>query len=466
MRRSFRLIVMARIAFWVTPVQGPINASRRLVKDLRARGHSVVYVGPPRSRVAIGSSDVPFVPVFTEWFPADNDGAAPATARSRTNPAQLFFRALAAGDATSLEAVLKEWKADLLLLPSCFHLSTVCALLAHRAGVPSMYVTSIFLRDRDQWAAPFSSEYCPSSTLGSAIGVTARWWLARVHTRCRAAAFRLLHGMTPNGIVRELARHCGFPARLLTWRDLFSPRIAAPEIVLYPECLDLPGGQKPGRVFGSASIDLERREPDFPIARLREGVPLIYCAMGTQADGYVSRERLRRFYQAVIDACAALTPPVQLVAAVDQLNPDDFRHDPERATVVRRAPQLALLRRATLMINHGGPNSVKECAYFGVPVVVFPLGFDQPATAARVQFHGLGAVGSFRDARPTVIRALIEDVLRTPFFRVQAQAMRRRIQEADRSRPELEAIDVALAAGDATRTLHRTDTVHLREALR
>jgi hypothetical protein len=40
--------------------------------------------------------------------------------------------------------------------------------------------------------------------------------------------------------------------------------------------------------------------------------------------------------------------------------------------------------------------SVRECIYFGVPQIVYPMGFDQPGAAIRVQYHGLGVVGSFR----------------------------------------------------------------------
>lgn len=448
---------MARIAVWLTPVAGPINASRRLVKDLRARGHTVVYMGAPRCEPYVEGGPVPFVTVFAEWLPprddVDPNASAPPAGRPRgPNPAKAFFKALMSGEATSFEAALTAWRIDLLLLPSCFRLSTTCGLLAHRVGVPSMYVTSIFLRSEDHSAAPVGSDYSPSPTLASAVRITARWWWGRVVARGMHAAFRVIHGLTPDGVVRTLATRVGYPQSLIESRDLFAPRMAAPEIVLYPECLDLPGGQRPGRVYGSASIDLNRAEPEFPTHRLNG--PLIFCAMGTMADGYTSRARLRQFYQAVIDACAEIRPRHQLVIAVDPCDEREFRYDADRAIVVKRAPQLALLQRASLMITHGGPNSVKECAYFGVPVVVFPLGFDQPATAARVRFHGLGRVGAFKRATATTIRGLVDEVLHTPFFRIQAAAMQRRMRQADLTRPELDAIAVTLDAAAAWRRLH------------
>jgi UDP:flavonoid glycosyltransferase YjiC (YdhE family) len=59
-----------------------------------------------------------------------------------------------------------------------------------------------------------------------------------------------------------------------------------------------------------------------------------------------------------------------------------------------------------------------------VPQIAFPIGFDQTGTAARVAYHGLGVVGSFRAACPDTIHALVSRVLADPAFRHRAAAMR------------------------------------------
>jgi len=253
--------------------------------------------------------------------------------------------------------------------------------------------------------------------------------------------------MNVRTLTHSLADACGYPRDLLVWNDLFAARILAPELVLYPQCFDLPGGDRPGRTYASPSIDFQREEPSFPWRQLSDDLPLALCAMGTVA--YLPREQMRAFLQAVIYAAAWIRPAHQFVIATGNLNPVDFHSPAPNVMLVKDAPQLALLARASLMITHGGPNSVKECAWFGVPVVVFPLGFDQPATAARVRFHGLGVVGSVRKATPENIQTLVEAVTRIRYYRAQAAWMRDRLRAVDGAGVELREIESVLHAQSA-----------------
>jgi len=81
------------------------------------------------------------------------------------------------------------------------------------------------------------------------------------------------------------------------------------------------------------------------------------------------------------------------------------------AIVHDRIPQLQVLGRARMMITHCGTNSLMECASRGVPMIAFPLGFDQPGNAARAVYHGLGLRGDFRRATADSIGRLIDAVL-------------------------------------------------------
>ncbi len=438
---------MSRIAIWLTPVEGPINASRKLAKDLRGRGHDVFFVGTPDCAALVASMGMPFVTVFERWFPRRRSDEADATAARRPprgpDRAKVFYQAVLRGETTCFDAAIAWWKPDVLLVPSCFRSSTMCALLAHRLGVPAIYVTSIYLRFEDDTAGPLDSAHCPARTLASALAVRAQWMRAAAMWWGMQAAIRVRHGMNVHTLTNALADRCGYPRELIEWRDRFAPRLTAPEIVLYPACFDLPGGARPGRVYGSACIDLDRDEPGFPFEWLDPRMPLLLCAMGTQQ--YLRPDRFRAFLQSVIDAVPTIRPRHQCVVVTGPIDPAELRNVPDTVLLVRRAPQLALLRRAAVMITHGGCNSLKECAYFGVPVVMFPLGFDHPASAARVKFHGLGVIGSIRCATPDAIRGLVERA-HAPYYRAQTAAMCRRLRAADETRAELDAIEAYLEA--------------------
>jgi len=86
-------------------------------------------------------------------------------------------------------------------------------------------------------------------------------------------------------------------------------------------------------------------------------------------------------------------------------------HVPPNVLVLRHAPQLKMLRRARVMISHGGANSVKEALHHGVPLVVLPFDMDQPGNAARVAFHGVGRAVRGDDTTASDLAKVVRDVV-------------------------------------------------------
>ncbi|RQH11362.1 glycosyl transferase family 1, partial [Okeania hirsuta] len=64
--------------------------------------------------------------------------------------------------------------------------------------------------------------------------------------------------------------------------------------------------------------------------------------------------------------------------------PESLPNLPGNSLVVKYAPQLELLQKATLTITHAGMNTTLECLNNAVPMVAIPIAFDQPGVAARV----------------------------------------------------------------------------------
>ena len=126
--------------------------------------------------------------------------------------------------------------------------------------------------------------------------------------------------------------------------------------------------------------------------------------------------------------------------------------------VVDFAPEMALLKRAQLLITHAGQNTILEAISQGVPMVALPRNVDQPAMAARVEYAGVGLRDSFGLTDPAILR---EDrpypsgrylsPTRPGSARVQSQGGRSRTGSRDR-RKSARRPPTDHSAGDGYRT--------------
>jgi zeaxanthin glucosyltransferase len=88
------------------------------------------------------------------------------------------------------------------------------------------------------------------------------------------------------------------------------------------------------------------------------------------------------------------TGPAQLFLSIgDQLESEQIGPVPRNAIIVKRVPQLELLKLASVCITHSGLNRAGvPCA--GCPSSGHPVTFDQPGIAARIAHHRTGVVTS------------------------------------------------------------------------
>jgi MGT family glycosyltransferase len=167
-----------------------------------------------------------------------------------------------------------------------------------------------------------------------------------------------------------------------------------------------------------------REQLNFPWERLT-GEPLSYASMGTILNGRLDVFR-------TIVAALAKHNDVQLVLSVgDQIDPKQIGSVPSNAIIVKRAPQLDLLKLTSACITHAGLNTVLECLAQGVPQVAIPVTFDQPGVAARIADKQTGVVTSLDKLTPDHLSSLLNEVLTNPVYRKNAKKLQEAIAEAD-----------------------------------
>jgi hypothetical protein len=85
--------------------------------------------------------------------------------------------------------------------------------------------------------------------------------------------------------------------------------------------------------------------------------------------------------------------------------------------------QRDLLRHCDAVVSHGGSGTLMATLSVGVPVVVIPMGADQPDNADRCEQLGCGVVLDPIDATPDDIADAIRQVTFDPRFRRSARAL-------------------------------------------
>jgi MGT family glycosyltransferase len=146
--------------------------------------------------------------------------------------------------------------------------------------------------------------------------------------------------------------------------------------------------------------DARGDEVPFPWERLPSDRPIVYASFGSQISWQPT------LFRKIAEAVAPLG--VTLVISAGDLALDL----PDAHTIiVPYAPQLSLLGRASLLITHGGANSVMEALVAGVPFLISPVCNDQPLQARFVTQSGVGTVLDLHEASVSETRAAVTALL-------------------------------------------------------
>jgi UDP:flavonoid glycosyltransferase YjiC (YdhE family) len=91
-------------------------------------------------------------------------------------------------------------------------------------------------------------------------------------------------------------------------------------------------------------------------------------------------------------------------------------------------PQTSVLPHVDLVITHGGNNTVTECLYFGKPMVLLPLFWDQYDNAQRIHETGLGRRLDTYGHTPAELRAAVDGLLADDALRARLAAGAQELQ--------------------------------------
>jgi UDP:flavonoid glycosyltransferase YjiC (YdhE family) len=206
---------------------------------------------------------------------------------------------------------------------------------------------------------------------------------------------RAEHRLAPDPELRAPSRHLALAPCPPSFRD--------PAFPLPPTGVAIRPG-KPG--------------PPPPRRMGRRARPLVYFTLGTVFN-VESGDLFARVLAGLRDL-----PADVLVTLGGHLDPALLGPQPPHVRVERHVAQATVLPGCDLMISHGGSGSVVGALAAGVPLVVLPMGADQPANAARCAALGAGVVLDAVRATPETVRDAAASVLARPAYQAAAGRLR------------------------------------------
>jgi zeaxanthin glucosyltransferase len=210
----------------------------------------------------------------------------------------------------------------------------------------------------------------------------------------------------------------------IDWNDPSATLSKLAVISQTPREFDYPDVQWPAQFHyaGPFHDNGGREQVPFPWDKLTRE-PLVFASMGTLVNG------LEYVYRTILDAVRNLSG-IQVVLSVGRnIDLDDLGPIPSNTLVVSSAPQIELLKRATLCITHAGLNTALESLAQGVPMVAIPIGYDQPGVAARIAYHGVGEVLQLEDLTVERLSQLIEQVRSNQSYHDKARQLQKVIAQ-------------------------------------
>jgi zeaxanthin glucosyltransferase len=395
------------------PEQGAFNASFMLARRLKERGIHVTYIGPPGFEQHVSRQGFDYVVLKVREI--SNDVVAGAKWLKWYRRLRFRYREAFYWYKDSLRALEERLDIDrpnlVLLDPIMWRLSPPIL----KSGIPIVGLNTALASTFDTKIVPVFSGIIPERDFF--WWHRARNWLAWAVSAFRAykhlwiedlftlVAFWLISRLGPQEYRRyrakSLVRNNGGSFR---WGE-YGLRLVAPELVMAPREFDFPRVSSwTKRIYIGTCVDARRQDGEFSWDAIRQDKPLLYCSLGTYSHVYRHSKRL---FFAVSEAARGDSKWQVVIQIGDSAPPEEFGTEAENLLIVKRLPQLEILKKASAFITHGGLSSVRESIYFGVPMIVFPCWLDQMGNAARIFHHQLGVRANIA----TVNEERIKDLL-------------------------------------------------------
>jgi MGT family glycosyltransferase len=192
-------------------------------------------------------------------------------------------------------------------------------------------------------------------------------------------------------------------------------------LYIYPEAVDYARERPLGPAWHNLQAAVRTTDDAWAVpAALGDAGKLIYLSLGSLGSADVA------LMQGLVDAMAESGHRV-IVSKGPQHEQITL---PDNMVGAEFLPQTSVLPHVDLVITHGGNNTVTESLYFGKPMVLLPLFWDQYDNAQRLHETGLGIRLDTYGHAPEELRAAVDRLLADDAVRARLDEGARALQAA------------------------------------
>jgi zeaxanthin glucosyltransferase len=393
-----------KIGFLSLPVAGHAFPMTALARKMQSRGHDAIIFGIPDVEPFARAANLRFISYGERDFPpgsAEKKWASVSKLQGLDvirHTGQFRSPEVLRTALRELPEKVKQSGVQALAIDSVFFFGS---LIAMQLGLPFADVCYVLNLDASGSTPPFFAFGAPDDS-------------PEALARNRKSMELLGEYRAP---ITEIAKaHAQQNNIRIDWNDPEATSSKLAIISQTPKEFDFPISTWPSYFHNTGPFhDDHGREPiPFPWKKLN-GKPLLYASLGTLVNG---RDDI---YRNILSAASTLSD-VQMVLSVGRnVAMSDLGVIPQNTIVVRSAPQIELLKRASLCITHAGLNTTLESLAQGVPMVAIPISYDQPGVAERIKYHGVGEFVMLDGLDANRLRELVQRVRTYPSYRDKAR---------------------------------------------
>ena len=234
-----------------------------------------------------------------------------------------------------------------------------------------------------------------------------------------AAAFRSEYARQVGGLQAGFSEFCvqrGAPALPELQMIHESPWL---NLTIYPDELGYPRSRPLGPTWHNLQTSVRATDAPWDPPPRADGQRLVYLSLGSLGSADV--ELMRDLVAALAD-----TPHRYIVSRGPRHDEYELADNMVGAEFL---PQASVLPHVDAVITHGGNNTVTESLWFGKPMLVAPIFWDQHDNAQRVHETGYGIRLPTYSFTPDRLRAAVDALLDDAALRQRCQAAGERLRQ-------------------------------------